>query len=143
LPVHFVFSTKERVRLIVPDMLGRLFEYMGGICRGKRCSLIAANAVPDHMHMLVQVHPSVGVSDLMREVKSRSSSFIREAFADCEWPGWQNGYGGFAVSSSAIESVKVYIARQEEHHRRMSFQEEFVALLDRHGIEYDPKYLWD
>ena len=140
---HFVFSTKGRVSAISAEMRERLFEYVGGVCQAKDCSLIAANAVEDHAHLLVRVHPSVAAADLMREVKSRSSAFIREAWSGTDWAGWQNGYGGFSVSASGVEAVKAYIANQEEHHRRMTFQEEFVALLEKHGIEYDPRYLWE
>ena len=143
MPVHAVFSTKDRVCCITPELRERAFEYIGGICRSKRCRLVAANGVADHVHLLVLVHPSVALSVLMREIKSRSSSFVRETFAECAWPGWQNGYGGFAVSASAIDNVTLYIANQEEHHRRLTFQEEFVALLERHGIAYDRKYIWD
>jgi len=141
--VHFVFSTKDRAALIKPDMRSRLTEYVGGVCRTSRCALVAASMMPDHAHLLVRMHGSVSMSDLLREVKCRSSAFVREAFAGREWGGWQNGYGGFAVSRSGLDAVEAYIAGQEEHHRRMTFQEEFVALLERHGVEYDPKYLWD
>ena len=129
--------------MIVPEMRVRLTEYIGGIMRAERCVLMAAHAMEDHVHLLAQVHPSVAVADLMRDVKSRSSSFIKEAFHGREWWGWQEGYGGFSVSRSGIDAVKEYIAKQEEHHRRMSFQEEFVALLEKHEIEYDPRYIWD
>ncbi len=139
---HFVFSTKGRAPLLTPDMIPRLLDYAGGIFRASRSILLAANAVPDHVHLLADVHPSAAHADLMREVKSRTSSFVREAFPAMEWSGWQNGYGAFSVSRSGIEAVKVYIARQEDHHKRMSFQEEFIALLQRHGIEYDERYVW-
>ncbi len=142
LATHFVFATKDRAPLITFDIRPRLIEYIGGIARADRCTLLAANTMEDHVHLLIQVHSSVAVADLMREVKSRSSAFVREAFPDTEWCGWQNGYGAFAVSRSGIDAVQTYIAQQEEHHRRMTFEEEFVALLKRHGIEYNPKYLW-
>ncbi|HZW10012.1 MAG TPA: IS200/IS605 family transposase [Phycisphaerales bacterium] len=140
---HFVFSPNDRIERTLPEMPPRLIEYVGGIMRPEKCALIGANAVADHIHLLAQVHPSVAPAALMREVKSRSSSFIREMFHEREWCGWQEGYGAFSVSRSGIDVVKEYIARQEEHHRRMTFQEEFVAMLDKHGIEYDLRYLWD
>ena len=143
LHVHAVFSTKGRAALIDSAARPRLVEYVGGICRAERCSLVAANTMPDHARLLVRLHPSVLVSGLMQEVKRRSSAFVREAFPGTRWDGWQNGYAGFAVSRSGLEAVESYIAGQEAHHRRMTFQEEFVALLERHGVEYDPRYLWD
>ncbi|HRQ73439.1 MAG TPA: IS200/IS605 family transposase [Phycisphaerales bacterium] len=139
---HFVFSTKGRVPLLTPNVIPRLLDYTGGIVRASRCVLLAANAVADYVHLLADVHPSTAHADLMREVKARTSSFVREAFPDAEWAGWQNGYGGFSVSRSGIDAVKAYIARQEEHHRHMSFKEEFIALLEKHGIEYDERYVW-
>ncbi len=140
--VHFVFSTKNRGPSLVEGVRPRLIEYMGGIFRGLRCSLIAAHAMPDHVHLLAMVHPSVGVADLMREVKARSSAFVREAFPQVRWSGWQEGYGAFSVSRSGVDEVKAYIARQEEHHRAMTFKDEFEALLQRHGVEYDARYVW-
>ena len=140
--VHFVFSTKDRGALLVEEVRPRLVEYMGGVFRGLRCSQIAAHAMADHVHLLVMVHPSVSAADVMREVKSRSSAFVREAFPDREWAGWQEGYGAFSVSRSGVDEVKAYIARQEEHHRVMTFKEEFEALLQRHGVEYDARYVW-
>ncbi len=140
--VHVVFSTKDRSSAINIDIRPRLIEYIGGICRASQSSLIAANTMPDHAHLLIMLHPSKALADLMREVKARSSSFVRQVFPDSVWPGWQEGYGGFSVSRSGIEAVERYIAQQEDHHRTMTFQEEFIALLDRHGVAYNPKYVW-
>jgi len=140
---HCVFSTRDRDATLAAEMRSRLFEYMGGVCRADRCSLIAANGTQDHVHLLVHVHPTVDVADLMREVKARSSAFVRETLGVRTWRGWQNGYGAFSVSASGVDAVKAYIARQEEHHRRMTFKEELVALLEKHGVQYDPKYLWE
>jgi putative transposase len=139
---HLVFSTKDRAPLLRPEMRDRLIEYSGGILRIIRCSLIAGQAVEDHAHMLIRMHPSVSPSDLAREVKSRTSSWVRETWHAAEWYGWQEGYGAFSVSRSGVEEVTRYINRQEEHHRRRSFQEEFIALLEKHGVEYDPRYMW-
>jgi REP element-mobilizing transposase RayT len=140
---HAVFGTKGRLPLIVPEIKPRLIEYIGGIVRAERCSLIAANAMDEHAHLLIHVHPSVAVANLLREIKSHSSSWIRETFPSTEWAGWQGGYGGFSVSRSGVDSVIDYIDRQEEHHQRMTFEQEFIAMLDKHGIDYDPRYLWD
>lgn len=139
---HIVFATKDRSPRIPAEIRPRLFEYIGGIARANRCALLAASAESDHVHLLIQVHPAMAVADLLREIKSRSSAFVRESFPDADSDGWQNGYGAFAVSRSGVDAVQAYIANQEAHHRRMTFEEEFVALLRRHDVEYDPKYLW-
>ncbi len=143
LTTHVVFSTDHRKDLITPEISGRLYEYIGGILRAESCSLIAAGGMKDHSHLLIRVHPSKAVADLVRVVKSRSSGWIHDTFPKSKAFAWQTGYGAFDVSFSAIEEVKGYIAKQEEHHKKMDFKQEYVAFLDRHKIEYDPRYLWD
>jgi REP element-mobilizing transposase RayT len=138
---HFVFSTKGREPIISTDTK-RLHEYIGGIVRSEDCSLLSAGGMPDHLHLLIHMHPSKSYSELMRVVKSRSSAWIKETLPENSAFGWQSGYGGFSVSRSNVDAVREYIATQAEHHKRLSFQEEFIALLEKHGIEYDPKYIW-
>jgi putative transposase len=103
---------------------------------------VAAGGMPDHSHWLIRCHPSKALADVMRVVKSRSSGWIHETLGEISGFAWQNSYGGFSVSQSAVDAVRAYIANQEEHHRTISFQEEYIAFLEKHGIEYDPKYLW-
>ena len=122
------------------QMRSRLLEYTGGMLRADRCALIAGSALADHVHLLVHAHPSIFLSTLLRDIKARTSKWTKENSTATF--GWQGGYGAFTVSKSAVDEVTRYINTQERHHRRMTFQEEFVALLERHGIEYDPKYLW-
>jgi REP element-mobilizing transposase RayT len=143
LHIHFIFSTKGRIPLITTDMQPRLFEYIGGILRAEDSQLIAAGGMPDHVHLLASLSKESSVSDAMRLVKANSSSWIHNQFVDkCDF-AWQAGYGAFAVSYSNLEDVKEYIARQVEHHRVRTFQEEFVEFLRRHDIAYDARYLWD
>lgn len=99
--------------------------------------------MPDHVHLLASLSKELAVSDAMRIVKANSSGWIHDQFPDKRHFGWQAGYGAFSVSHSNLESVKQYIARQAEHHRVKTFQEEFVEFLKRHDIEYDERYLWD
>jgi putative transposase len=138
---HIVYSTKRREPILSEDMRERLLAYSGGIVRTQRSSLVAASAMSDHVHLLVHGHPSTSLSDVLREIKSRTSSWAtqtmtRDAFS------WQNGYGAFIVSKSAVGEVERYIANQESHHRRMTFQEKFIARLENHGVKYDPRYVW-
>jgi putative transposase len=140
---HLIFATKGRAPLITPDLQPRLYDYIGGILRSEGCALIAAGGMPDHVHLLVSLGKQVSISEALRIVKANSSRWIHETFPAVSGFAWQVGYGAFAVSFSHLDKVKAYVSRQAEHHRRMTFQEEFVAFLDRHGIEYDERYLWD
>jgi REP element-mobilizing transposase RayT len=139
---HIIFSTKERRPLVTDDIRGRLYEYMRGVIRNEACFLRAIGGMPDHIHLLMTSHATKSVADLMRVVKTNSSKWIHEAFPDHRAFGWQDGYGAFTVSESAIADVQRYIENQSEHHKRRSFQDEFIEFLQRHGIEFDPRYLW-
>jgi len=140
---HLVFSTKNREPLIRADWAPRLYQYVGGIARAQGACLIAAGGMADHVHLLLSLGKMNAVADLVRDVKSNSSRWVHETFTNLQGFAWQAGYGAFAVSYSKIDEVKRYIAGQEEHHRVRSFKEEFVAFLERHGIEYDERYVWE
>jgi len=140
---HLVFSTKNREPLIRPSWSPRLYQYIGGIVRGQSGRLIAAGGMADHVHLLVSMGKTRAVADLVRDVKSNSSGWVHETFANLGGFAWQTGYGAFAVSYSNVGEVKRYIAGQEEHHRVRSFKEEFLAFLERHEIEYDERYIWE
>jgi putative transposase len=143
LHVHIVFSTKTRRPLITPDLQPRLFEYIGGIARDQGCRLVAAGGIPDHVHPLLSLGRELSIAEAVKMLKANSSKWIHEKFPDQRDFAWQTGYGAFAVSYSNIDQVKAYLATQEEHHRRRTFQEEFLGLLRRHEIEYDERYLWE
>jgi REP element-mobilizing transposase RayT len=140
---HLVFSTKNRAPLITPEIQLRLFDYIGGILRSEHCALVAAGGMPDHVHLLVSLCRQISIADTLLIVKSSSSRWVHETFPPFSGFTWQAGYGAFAVSYSHLDRVKEYLSRQAEHHRRISFQEEFIAFLQRHGIEDDERYLWD
>lgn len=135
---HMVFGTKDRVPLITAEVEDRLYPFMGGIVRDLRCSLLAVNGMPDHVHLLVRFRADLSIPDLVRHIKSRSSKWIHETFPALGHFSWQEGYGGFTVSKSAVPSVEDYIRRQKEHHRRWDFDAEFKELLRLHAIEFDP-----
>lgn len=141
--LHIVFSTKDRVPLIDPEWQARMYSYAGGIARANKCTLLAAGGMPDHVHFLVQQHPTLSTSDLLRLIKANTSGWVHRTFPSAGDFAWQRGFGAFSVSLSNISRVRRYIDNQAEHHKRMTFQEEFIALLQRHEIEYDPRYLWD
>jgi len=139
---HLVFSTKHREPYTDAELQPRLFEYIGGIGRNNNCPLIAAGGIPDHVHLLVSLPRTLSVSDAVRLIKTNSSSWIHDELGLRDFE-WQTGYGAFAVSYSNIEQVKSYLANQAEHHRRQTFQEEFLELLRRHNLTWDERYIWD
>jgi len=139
---HIVFSTKDRRPTITVEREQRLYEYIGGIIRGLGGILLCINGVADHVHLLVKLRPDRSVSDVLREMKANSSGWMHDVFPDAADFSWQNGYGAFSVSESQVLKVADYISRQKEHHERESFEDEFVTMLERNGIEVDRKYLW-
>jgi len=140
--MHIVFSTKNREALISTELADRLYSFMGGIARNRRCILLAAGGMPDHVHLLVSLHPTMASAALIRDVKANSSRWLRQEIGVRTFR-WQDGYGIFSVSQSNIDSVRAYIASQASHHNRKSYMDEFIRLLDRNDIKYDPKYVFD
>ena len=140
---HIVFSTHDRVPQISGEIKHRLYEYVSGILRNKDCKLIKAGGTADHIHLLAILSREVSVSEILREIKTNSSKWIHETFAESAEFVWQRGYGAFTVGFRDVDRVARYIEDQEEHHRTKTFKEEFVELLNAHDVEYDLKYLWE
>jgi putative transposase len=134
---HTVFSTKDRAELITEVLESRLYPYLGGILREKGCSLLAINGMADHVHLLVRYPSNLSHSDMLRHIKSRSSGWIHDTFQESRGFAWQEGYGGFTVSKSMVETVGAYIARQKEHHLTQDFKSEFLELLRKHEVDFD------
>ena len=139
--LHLIFSTKLRKPLIGPDIRSDLFAYLGGIVRELRGTALIVNGTCDHVHMLIRIRPVQSVAEIARTLKTNSSGWIRKK-GHKEF-GWQSGYGVFSVSESLIPALTKYIAAQEEHHRKRSFQEEFVAFLKKNNVAYDERYIWN
>ena len=139
---HVIFSTKHRQPQITGELQPRLFEYIGGILRSNSSALVAAGAISDHVHLLVSLGRTLAIADAVRLIKTNSSGWIHNElrFPDFQW---QNGYGAFAVSYSNIDQVKSYLANQEQHHRAVTYQDEFREFLRRHNLEWDERYVWD
>ena len=140
---HIVFSTKDRQPWLNAEIKPRLFAYLGGIFRELDAKALTINGPADHVHILASLPAKTALSEIMRTVKANSSGWVHETFPAAGAFAWQMGYGAFSVSQSNIEVVRAYIENQEAHHRRMTFQEEYVALLKKHDIEYDARYLWE
>ena len=114
----------------------RLYPFIGGILRDLRCSMIAVNGMPDHVHLLIRYRADLSHSEMLQQIKGRSSKWINETWPRKSHFTWQAGYGGFTVSTSGVADVESYIARQKSHHQTMDFQTEFLEMLRRHGIEF-------
>ena len=138
---HVIFATKGREPSITAEVQKRLYDYIGGIIKGENGYLLAVGGVADHVHLLIVLHPQSSVAEVMRLVKANSSKWVHETFPGKNRFTWQVGYGAFTVSFSNIDQVKQYIADQERHHRGATFDEEFVIFLERHKVQYDPRYL--
>jgi REP element-mobilizing transposase RayT len=141
--VHVVFSTKEREPIITDRYRESLYAYIGGIIRRDGAKSLSIGGMPDHIHLAIKTRSNKALSELVRKIKANSSKWINENRFCKKKFSWQNGYGGFSVSASQINKVKNYIQNQAEHHKSKTFKEELIEILDKHGVGYDPKYLWD
>ena len=139
---HIVFSTKGRVPYIQPAIAPRVWEYMGGVARAHKMTALQVGGVDDHAHALIMAPPTIAPSKIAQYLKADSSKWMHETFASLAGFAWQEGYGAFTVSKSAIPTVSAYIRNQPEHHRKCTFQEEYLEFLHKHGVEYDERYLW-
>lgn len=140
---HIVFSTKNRQPTLLAEMKPTLFAYMGGILRELDCKALAINGPKDHLHLLISQPATISMSEILRVLKTNSSKWVHESRSDYSSFGWQTGYSAFSVSQSNREAVERYIRDQEERHRKISFREELIELLKRHGIEYDERFVCD
>jgi len=141
--IHIVFSTKNRARWIAPDVEPELHAYIGGICKNVDSPALSVGGTEDHVHILASLARARSLSQLLQEVKTGSSKWIKTRgprYADFHW---QDGYSAFSIGRSGVEDVRQYIASQKEHHRRVSFQDELRAILRKYGAEYDERYIWD
>ena len=137
--IHVVFSTKDRRKLISGEIRPQMWAYTTGICKKLDILVLAVGGMEDHIHFLLQIPPTVALAKAVLAIKSNSSRWANEEGVKF---AWQQGYGAFSVSSSIVPVVIRYIQNQESHHRRMSFDAEFLALLKKHKIEFDPKYVF-
>lgn len=139
--LHVIFSTKDRRPLIHESFRQRLYEYMAGIARVEFGKALKIGGVEDHLHGLLSLRTDVSVADALRKWKSLSSGWIHQTLPADEF-AWQSGYAAFSVSASNADQVARYIERQAEHHRVQTFEEEYAAFLERHGVEYEAERLW-
>ena len=143
LMVHVIFSTKNRERLITPEIESELYAYIGGILTNHECRLLDAGGTADHIHLLISQSKNISLSSLIKDVKKDSSSWIKTKGKQFRNFHWQDGYGGFSIRRADIPELKRYIATQKEHHRKRAFKEELIQFLQDEGIAYDERYLWN
>ena len=141
--VHVIFSTKNRANLISPEIQHRLHEYLAGVAKHEFGHALEIGGTADHLHALLSLKTDVPIAQAMRKWKSLSSGWVHKTFPEHATFAWQPGYAAFSVSQSSVDAVRAYIARQVEHHRQVTFEEEFRAFLDRHGIAYNPDHMID
>lgn len=140
--IHYVFSTKKRHKIITPELQERLWPYIGGIARENKMKALAVGGIEDHAHVFLSLPSTLSISKAVQLVKGGSSKWVSETFSEYKNFKWQEGYGAFSVSRSHIERTIAYIQNQKEHHKKKTFQEEYLTILKRHGIEYDERYVW-
>jgi len=142
--LHVVFSTKNRSPFLrPPDLRSRLHAYMAGTLQNIGCEPILLGGVEDHVHILCNLSRTVTIAGLVEETKKSSSKWMKDQAPTYQDFFWQSGYGAFSVSQSNVEKVRTYVAGQEEHHRKVSFQDEYRALCAKHGVAIDERYVWD
>jgi REP element-mobilizing transposase RayT len=141
--LHVVFSTKGREKTITSSIRPRLHGYLAQVGRDMGCDVHIVGGVADHVHLAVDFPRTITVADFLKKIKGTSSIWMKEQGKEFSTFAWQAGYGVFSVSASHKKKLKEYIANQEEHHRELSFEDEYRQFLKRYEIEVDERYLWD
>lgn len=141
--LHIVFSTKNREDLIFPDIEAELFRYFHGIVENYDSKLVIAGGTSNHVHLLISLAKTIDVSTLVGHLKRDSSTWIKTKNPKFKKFYWQKGFGAFSIGQSQVESVVIYIRKQKEHHQTHDFKDEYRQLLEKYGVEYDEKYVWD
>lgn len=141
--MHITFSTKNRYPFIDKRIKEELFSYLGGICKNLECNPLIVGGHKDHVHILCLLSRKIALMKLIEELKTHSSKWIKTKGQSYQKFYWQNGYGGFSIHLGQVDVLKDYISTQEEHHKELSFQDEYRVLLKEYDIDYDERYVWD
>jgi REP element-mobilizing transposase RayT len=141
--VHLIFSTKDRLPVLNIEIRDELFAYLATIARNGGCECYRVGGISDHVHLALRLPRTRSVAEITEELKSTSSKWLKTKSPELAKFSWQRGYAAFSVGPTDLESLIEYVASQEEHHRKRSFQEEFRAFLKRYGVEFDERYVWD
>jgi putative transposase len=141
--IHLIFAVQNRDALILPEWEDQLYKYITGIVQNKGQKMLAINGAQNHIHLFIGMKPDCVVSDLVREIKKSSNTFIKEKKFTLFPFRWQAGFGAFSYADSQLDSVIKYIMKQKEHHRKRTFKDEYLDILNKFQVDYDPKYLFD
>ncbi len=141
--VHYVFSAKERRKLLSPEIQTQLFPYLGGIARQNRMKALAVGGIEDHVHILLSLPATLDVAKAAQLIKGGSSKWLNDNYFKRREFAWQEGYGAFTISISHVPETLAYIQNQAKHHAKRDFKTEFIAFLKKHEIDYDEQYIWD
>ena len=141
--IHVIFSTKDRAPIIGDSIRPKLHAYLATVARNAGCECYRVGGVADHVHLAVLLSRTLAVSELVKELKIPSSIWMKAQSPAHAGFAWQGGYGAFSVGSSDLEVLKRYIDMQEEHHKTLTFQQEYRIFLEKYGVEYDERYVWD
>lgn len=138
---HIIFSTKERRRIITSEHQLRLYDYIGGVLRRIDGISLGINGAEDHVHVFAKLRPDRALSDVLRDLKSNASGWMHDVFPELSDFSWQRGYAVFTVSESNADAVQRYIERQQDHHQRISFRDEFIQFLKQNRINFDERFI--
>jgi REP element-mobilizing transposase RayT len=141
--IHVIFSTKDRVPLLTPAIRTELHPYLATVTRNAGCECYRVGGVADHVHIALRLSRTITVANLVQDLKTSSSQWLKDQSAGLKHFSWQRGYGAFSVGPADLESLRAYIDTQEEHHRTRTFQEEYRAFLVKYGVDFDERYVWD
>jgi len=139
--IHYIFSTKNREKIITSELQKRLWLYMSGIARENNMKALAIGGSEDHIRLLISLPAALSIAKAIQLIKGGSSKWVHDTFPNHNYFKWQEGYAAFSVSISHVDDTTAYIKRQKEHHLKKPFQEEYVSFLKKHGIDYDERYV--
>jgi len=140
---QIVYSTKYRTPCLRKEIRPKIFKYIYGILKNKKCHVYRIDGVEDHLHILLDIHPQVHLSGLVKDLKLAATEVIKREELIPNFPGWQIGYGAFSYHPDSKDALIEYVKNQEEHHKKVTFREEYIALLKEHGINYDERFLFE
>jgi REP element-mobilizing transposase RayT len=141
--IHIVFSTKDRAPVLDASILPDLHAYLATVARNADCECYRVGGIPDHVHLAIRISRTITIAQLVEELKTSSSKWLKTQSPTLAHFAWQRGYGAFSVGPSDLEALRNYIDTQEGHHQTRTFQEEYRAFLKRYGVEFDERYVWD
>ncbi len=141
--VHIIFSTKDRFACLDPSTRPHLHAYLAAVARNSKCEGYRVGGTGDHVHLAVRLSRTTTIAGLVEELKTSSSKWLKMQRPELHRFAWQRGYGAFSVGPNEVDALTAYVSGQEEHHKVRTFQEEYLALLKKYGVQYDERYVWD